>query len=147
MPGFSYNQELIGKLLRTYDDNYAVIYADTNRDPLIVPDSEYPLVGVRFDNVSNVTPESWDYEGNCKSGTYGHDIIKVLKEDDVVRLNNLKLLSEALYDQKTINWENSGFEGPLSVEEKTDTGSFILSFRGWKFETDGSNMNGLYILS
>lgn len=147
MPGFNYSPRLIGKLLKTYDDNYALIYADTNKDPLIVPDSKYPLVGVRFDNVSTVIPESWNYEGNCKSGAYGHDIIKVLEEDDVVRLNNLKLLSEAFYDQKAINWENSGFEGFLSVEEKTDTGSFILSFRGWKFETDGSNMNGLYILS
>lgn len=100
MPGFNYSPRLIGKLLKTYDDNYALIYADTNKDPLIVPDSKHPLVGVRFDNVSTVIPESWDYEGNCKSGAYGHDIIKVLEEDDVVRLNNLKLLSEAFYDQR-----------------------------------------------
>ena len=147
MAGFNYRPALIGKLLQTYDDNYAIIYADTNKDPLIVPDSKHPLVGVRFDNISNVTPESWDYEGNCKSGAYGHDIMKALEGNDVVRLNNLKLLSEAFYSQKVINWENSGFEGSLSVEAKLDNGSFILSFRGWKFETDGSNMNGLYILS
>lgn len=147
MAGFNYRSALIGKLLQTYDDNYAIIYADTNKDPLIVPDSKHPLVGVRFDNVSNITPESWDYEGNCKSGAYGHDIIKALEENDVVRLNNLKLLSEAFYYSKAINWENSGFEGSLSVVGKTDTGSFVLSFRGWKFETDGSNINGLYILS
>lgn len=147
MLGFNYRSTLIGKLLQTYDDNYAIIYTDTNKDPLIVPDSKYPLVGVRFDNVSNATPESWDYEGNCKSGAYGHDIIKVLEENDVVRLNNLKLLSEALRKDNLVNWENSGFEGSLSVEAKLDNGSFILSFRGWKFETDGSNMNGLYMLS
>lgn len=147
MAGFNYRSALIGKLLQTYDDNYAIIYADTNKDPLIVPDSKRPLVGVKFDNVSNVTPESWDYEGNCKSGAYGHDIIKALEENDVVRLNNLKLLSEAFYYSKAINWENSGFEDSLSVVGKTDTGSFVLSFRGWKFETDGSNINGLYILS
>lgn len=118
MAGFNYRSALIGKLLQTYDDNYAIIYADTNKDPLIAPDSKHPLVGVRFDNVSNVTPESWDYEGNCKSGAYGHDIIKALEENDVVRLNNLKLLSEAFYYSKAINWENSGFEDSLSVVEK-----------------------------
>ena len=58
MVGFTYKPELIGKLLQTYDDNYAIIYADTNKDPLVVPDSRYPLVGVRFDNVSNVVPEA-----------------------------------------------------------------------------------------
>lgn len=147
MTGFIYKPELIGKLLQTYDDNYAIIYVDTNKDPLVIPDSKYSLVGVRFDNVSNVVPEAWNYEGDCKERNYGHDIREALKENDALRLNNLKLLSEALGSQKTINWEGSGFEGALSVESKLDSGSFILSFRGWKFETDGSNMSGLYILS
>lgn len=144
---FNYSPRLIGKLLKTYDENYALIYADTNKDPLIVPDSKYPLIGVRFNSISSVVTESWNYDGRCKDGHYGHDIREVLEENEVTRLNNLKLLSEAFYDQKVINWEDSGFDGHLSIEEKLDNGSFILSFRGWKFETDGSNMDGLYIIS
>lgn len=133
--------------MHTYDDNYALIYADTNKDPLIVPNSKYPLIGVRFNSTSSVVTESWNYEGRCKDGHYDHDIRAVLEENEVTRLNNLKLLSEAFYGQKAINWENSGFDGPLSIEAKLDDDSFVLSFRGWKFETDGSNMDGLYILS
>ena len=147
MPRFKYEPKLIGKLLKTYDDNYALIYADTNRDPLIIADSKYPLIGVRFDNNSNVVPEAWSYEGNCKQRNYGHDIMEILEEKDTVRLNNLKILAQALKEQKSINWKDSGFKSPLSVKEKTDKGSSILSFKGWEFETNGSNIDGLYILS
>lgn len=60
---FNYSPRLIGKLLKTYDENYALIYADTNKDPLIVPDSKYPLIGVRFNSISSVVTESWNYDG------------------------------------------------------------------------------------
>lgn len=146
MRPFKYDPSLIGKLLKTYDDNYALIYADASRSPLIVPDSEYPLIGVRFDEISNVVPTAWDYDGNSKEETYGYDIIEVLQEKDVIRLNNLKLLSEALRDKKPVNWDNSGFEGHIFVKERKDDGAFVLSFREWEFEANVSNMDGLYMI-
>lgn len=148
MKPFKWKEALTGnEMCKTYNGMYVLLKVDANQDKGIHPKPPKPLVGIIFDNEHPCNTSYWDYDGKHYLGYENLSIMGTLDESELNAFNNSKILKKAFTDNRLITWDNCPFDGPVSIEAKLDNGFFILSFRGWKFETDGSNMDGLYIIS
>lgn len=142
---FDYKEALKGKVCKTLSGGFVIIIADTTKNQYYKFSKDYPLFGVIFNNVGGPLPMTWKYNGT-HGGDASVNIIGILEDDELERINNIKLMYKAMEEKLPINWDDSQIDREINVKEMIDCGRFKLSCNGWEKKVFAHDLKGLHIV-
>ena len=112
---FDYKKALSGKVCRTNDGDFVIILADVTKNPYYKFQDDYPLFGIKFNNVASPYVMSWKYDGT--NGRRDFWIKGILENDELERIGNIKLMYDAMENNLPIQWNDSQVEEPVKIKE------------------------------
>ena len=142
---FDYKEALKGKVCKTLSGGFVIIIADTTKNQYYKFSKDYPLFGVIFNNVGGPLPMIWKYNGTNGAGC-DFNIIGILEDDELERIDNIKMMHNAMEEKLPINWDDSKIDGKIKVKEMINWGQFKLSCNGWKKKVFAHDLKGLHIV-
>lgn len=142
---FDYEEALKGKICKTRGGDFVIIAADVTKNQYCKFQKDYPLFGVKFNNVASPYVLSWRYNGTS-GAKRDLDIIGILEDDELERIDNIKLMYKAMEEKLPINWDDSKIDGKIKVKEMIGWGRFELSHKGWKKKVFAHDLKGLHII-
>ena len=141
---FNYNEALKGKVCKTQSGDFVIIVANVTKNEHYKFSEDYPLFGIKFNNVASPIPMTWKYDGT--TGRQDFYIVGILEDDELERINNIKLMHKAMEDKLPINWDDSRIDDKIKVKEMIGWGRFKLSHKGWKRKVFAHDLKGLRIV-
>ena len=131
---FNYKEALQGKVCKTANNMYVLLFADANADQRINPKPVRPLVGLVFDNDWLCFLRYWNYDGKSSLQEERVDIIGILDDDELDQFKNMPILIQAAKRELKVQWDSNVYEKDSiwNVKKMDLTHNFILSDGPWE---------------